>query len=785
LCLLLVACGTPEDRAATYLDKAQALFDAGDFIGAQIEVRNAAQIRPKDARARLLLARLAMERKAYIDALNHLQIAEESDPDLLEVHELLGFIYYYGHATDELAEQVDKANQLAPDDPQVLLLNARWLEATGDKAAALEKLNQSVRADPTDGQAVGFMASLSANLDGPDAGIAVIEKHIEQVDKADTETLRGLKVLLLDKVGGRDDQVEAELKRLAGDFPDNERYSAVLTRFYVAEGRADDAEHIFRNAINQDRADVSRQVDLIQFLAGQGTSGTAEATLKGFIADSPDSPELQLALGQLNDSEGRLDEAVVEYNRTIDMAPRSDESYVARNRIVSVLVRQGKPDEAHDLLEEILAAQPDNEEALLARAAFSFAAGQYEAVIADTRLVARRNPKSESALLLLARAHEALNEPILAQDVYRTILDLNPANAGAATGLAVLLVASGQPAEAQAVLETVVQSDKPDIRALEVMATALLAQGDYTEAESAVQRMIETDPDSGSGDYQFGRIAEARGDVDEALSFYSRELDNNPASAVALQALVSLSLTNGQADHAIEVLQRFITVNPDQPRVRLLLGNAYLQIGERSAAEREYQQVIGNQPNESQAYINLASVYADDSELRYDILRQGLLANPKNMRLGILLGFEYERNGRIEDAISAYEKALTLNPENSFVVNNLAMLLLDNRQDETSLPRAMELAQQFSRSDKANELDTLGWAYYRTGDYPAAVRQLERAVASAGEVAMLRYHLGMAYRAAGDPVQAKAELSKAIELAGQPFAGLEEATANLEELQAQ
>jgi hypothetical protein len=38
----------------------------------------------------------------------------------------------------------------------------------------------------------------------------------------------------------------------------------------------------------------------------------------------------------------------------------------------------------------------------------------------------------------------------------------------------------------------------------------------------------------------------------------------------------------------------------------------------------------------------------------------------------------------------------------------------------------------------------VGWAYYRNGDFFTAVRYLERAVAGAGQVPILRYHLGMA-----------------------------------------
>jgi len=314
----------------------------------------------------------------------------------------------------------------------------------------------------------------------------------------------------------------------------------------------------------------------------------------------------------------------------------------------------------------------------------------------------------------------------------------------------------------------------------------LVAQNSLDDAEAVVQRIVaaEAEAEAGSAEFYLGRIAEARGDTPGAIAFYEQSLRANPDSTTALQALASLSLASGDADRAIEILREFVERNPDQARARMLLGNALVQAQDRRAAESEFRRVIEDQPGMSAAYVNLATLYDDDSVARYDILRQGMTANPDDFRLAVRLGLEYERHGRFDDAIDAYEEALALNPDNRYVANNLAMLLLDRRTDESGYRRAVELAQQFARSEEPNELDTVGWAYYRTGEYPAAVRALQRAVASAGDVAVLRYHLGMAYLAAGDSVRAREELSAAV-AAGEAFPGLEDARTALAELQAQ
>jgi Flp pilus assembly protein TadD len=120
------------------------------------------------------------------------------------------------------------------------------------------------------------------------------------------------------------------------------------------------------------------------------------------------------------------------------------------------------------------------------------------------------------------------------------------------------------------------------------------------------------------------------------------------------------------------------------------------------------------------------------------------------------------------------------------VANDLASLLLDHRTDEESYRQALQLASRFSRASIPAALDTLGWAYYRNGNYEQAVTFLERAVMGADQAPELRYHLGMAYLALDNPVGARQELDRAISQAQAAeigFTGMEDAQAALKTLE--
>ena len=122
------------------------------------------------------------------------------------------------------------------------------------------------------------------------------------------------------------------------------------------------------------------------------------------------------------------------------------------------------------------------------------------------------------------------------------------------------------------------------------------------------------------------------------------------------------------------------------------------------------------------------------------------------------------------------------NPNIQVAANNLAQLLLDNRSDDASYARALELVKPLESTTNPAVLDTIGWAYYRNKQYQQAVQFLERAVAGAGQVPQLRYHLGMAYVATNNREGAVQELKQAVSSAQTDFAGLDEAKAELKKL---
>jgi Flp pilus assembly protein TadD len=148
--------------------------------------------------------------------------------------------------------------------------------------------------------------------------------------------------------------------------------------------------------------------------------------------------------------------------------------------------------------------------------------------------------------------------------------------------------------------------------------------------------------------------------------------------------------------------------------------------------------------------------------------RRGLENNPNEPNFDILLGDLYQSRKDWNNAIEAYQKALTLKPGNPVASNDLAAVML---QSGGNLDVALSLVQTARRGlpDSPGVADTLGWIYYQKGAYRLAVDSLREAMklaqaSNSPDNPQFHYHLGMAYAKSGQPALARQQLEKMLKM---------------------
>lgn len=774
--MLLVACGKPEERAAAYMQKARAAYDQGDYVTAKLEAKNAAQIEPKNAAAHYLLAQVAEKEQDFRPMIQRLMMAVDADPTLVPARVKLGTLYFFGQAFDKAAEEAEAAAKIAPDDPDVHVLKARVLFQKQDRAGAVRELDAALAKNADHVEALLLRGSAWA-IEDPARGIEFLDAAIARLGPDEAKSLRQVRIVILAQQK-RMAEVEEGYRALIRDYPKDEEFQYQLARFYASQGRVDEAEQVMRSVVALDPADVGARLGLAQFLAQMRSPEAAEKALEAFAAENPEQLELRLALARLYEANQKLDAALAVYEGLAKTSPKSKEGLNARVRVAAIQIGKGKLDEGRAGIDAVLADEPDNADALLIRAGLRVYDQKFDDAVADVRTVLRKEPQNVRAMTLLARTHALQNERVLAKDAYRRLIDVDPRNAEGPRELAQLEVLDGNVAAAEEILRKRLEVDAADIETGARLVQLLIASQSLDKAEAEARRIVALPDNKGAGDFELGRVLRARKKNAEAAEAFRRALGQNPTWTLPLEGLVATLVEMGRRAEANQVLADYLREYPDSLPAKFLQGGVAAREGDKDRARKIFEEITAAKPDASLAWVAIAGLDRDDPAQRIEAYRRGLAANPKDMQLGMLLGTELEQAGRVDEAITHYEQLLEANPKLDLAANNLAALLLDYRKDAASHQKALALAKRFENATNPALLDTLGWAYYRTGNYERAVPLLERAVAGAG-VPLLRYHLGMAYLAAQNSAGARQELKQAVDGAKENFPGLEEARRTL------
>jgi tetratricopeptide (TPR) repeat protein len=155
-----------------------------------------------------------------------------------------------------------------------------------------------------------------------------------------------------------------------------------------------------------------------------------------------------------------------------------------------------------------------------------------------------------------------------------------------------------------------------------------------------------------------------------------------------------------------------------------------------------------------QGALRYLQVSAEISEF---LANQSLQAQCQNA-----LALVHAELGNIDDAVTAYQKAISLSPESGFLWNNLGQLLAKNERNEEAI-NAFKKALTCSPKDFLS-WDGVGHIYLKMGLYLNAISAFEKALEIAPYYEFSWSGIGQAYLESGELEKAIDPLRKAVEL---------------------
>ncbi len=263
-------------------------------------------------------------------------------------------------------------------------------------------------------------------------------------------------------------------------------------------------------------------------------------------------------------------------------------------------------------------------------------------------------------------------------------------------------------------------------------------RSDFVErAISEYKQAMEADPDSlflrtelAELYWRVSRVADAIREAESVL-----KANPNDEDAHRLLGHIYLrSLGEQQPDKlakeslrkATEHFEALTRVNPADAESWVVLGRLYKLNNQPAKAEEAFKKVLNTEPTSRNALANLAQLYTDQGD--YDQAIELLNKVPEGERdaplLG-MLGYAYSQARDSEKAVAAFEKALTLDPENQDIRRSYAEALMS--AGKTDAARA-EL-QKILKADPEDGQTYLRLAQLdrQLGRFEQARQELERA----------------------------------------------------------
>ena len=304
-----------------------------------------------------------------------------------------------------------------------------------------------------------------------------------------------------------------------------------------------------------------------------------------------------------------------------------------------------------------------------------------------------------------------------------------------------------------------------------------LVQEDLRESRAGkkMQPLVDS-PQTGAAEalYGIGAQLTRHGGEDLALVYLQLALYLAPNHPLALLSLADLYESVKKPAMAIKVYERM-------PAGSVLKRNAQIQLATNlDAADRSEEAikilkgVTAEDPKDVEAIMALGNIergrkkFADCAQT----YAQGLSALPDanektNWVYYYYRGICEERSKQWNKAEADMRKALDLQPEQPHVLNYLGYSWIDQG---INLDEGMKMIKRAvdQRPDDGYIVDSLGWAYFRIGNYDDAVKNLERAIDLKPEDPTINDHLGDAYWRIGRTLEAKFQWAHARDLKPEP-----------------
>ncbi|MEQ9309398.1 MAG: tetratricopeptide repeat protein [Balneolaceae bacterium] len=452
----------------------------------------------------------------------------------------------------------------------------------------------------------------------------------------------------------------------------------------------------------------------------------------------PENKWYRFKLAEIYRSAGQNQATLDELNKLLEFHPND---YDVLFMLADTQKQYGEFLRSNTTLDKIGRLTGPNPSVILRKFQNYEALGDTDSALLQLEALRKTEPDNLNTLNLLGEYYSRLKRNSEAKTVLKDALYRNSRDPQSLINLSGIYIDEQKWDSAGTLLGNFISD--PIIEAEQKLAIAQYMYSRQQNAPTNIQLEIETSrildlytehaPEYGPAFTLAGQFYSLAGETDKALENLAQANELLPEDDIAWRQRLQLLLSEQRIEEAITVGIQADKNAPEDAFIQYFLGSAYFLDGNNSAASKCLERASrapSRRPFKSVIYSTLGDVQA---------------------------GMEnYEESDRV------YELAIRYDSNNHNAMNNYAYNLSVRG---IKLDRAKELALKAIEldADNAAYLDTVGWVYFKLGDYDRARRFIKASIDTGESSAEVLEHLGDVYEKLGNIEEAKKWWKQALE----------------------
>jgi tetratricopeptide (TPR) repeat protein len=752
-CCLIFTTGCSDNNKAqvdTYIENARKLLSEKKVQTAIMEYRNAVNLDPDNSVVLFELAEAYVLNKQISNAVRYYNLAAKADPDSILAYLRLAQIHMQTNALLEARNDILKALKISPNSMEAYHILSGIQLKERDTSAAIETLEKAA-----------------------------------EIDDKNVKTYTSLAILYLKNK--KADKAEAAYKKaIQSDSASRMAYMG-LVRLYVAQKKWDKAENLLKQVMETPGIKVEKYSDMAMFYQGMRNFDFAETYFQKAVEHDPDNVDSLMHLAEYYTRINQQDKAITTMAKALAKNPKS--LRVLANQ-AQLFLHFNQTEEARKTVEKALkinkaysAALFQKGRILMAEKNFKAALDIFDQVITQDKLNAKtyyyrglciqeRGATDRPEQKIFRAAAGMLDDPEAFErdQVKRNFLaavTIDPRFIDARRRLLEIYLMEKNIKESKVQMDAILKLAPPDRRTMELMSGVKFLEGDVEGAQKILLNIVKEQPNYIPANIRLAGLYSMQKNYDSALKHYRKAFNMAPELVGVVKMMTDIYLSQKQYDKAIEIIEALKTKSAKNKAAfyNNLKGEIYLAAGKPDKAFGLFEKAAAQQLQYITPRMHIARLLLerDKSEEAINLYKDIESQSPDFVPALFAIGIIEHNKDNLKKAEKYYRKVIDIAPGHVNAINNLAFILSQRKEGADEALKLAKIAIE-KAPQNADVLDTLGWVYYKKGNYLSALSELEESLKIKPGSALTCFHYGMALYRSQKFEKARKYFEKALKI---------------------